>query len=241
MLPEQIAEGQRRSGSFVPKKEIHGAAGGVPSEQSPLVATAFFITEDGYALTAYHAVGSGEHISLRMAEGTYPAMLVKSDKANDLALLKASGAFHVLPVQPSGEVQIGESVMTIGFPNVSLQGIEPKLTEGRVSSLSGAADDPRYFQVSAQVQPGNSGGALVNIRGNVVGVVAARLDDLVTLSQSGTLPQNVNYAVKSSYALLLLESMPDVSAKLKKPQTKERKVEDVAKQVQQATAMVVAY
>jgi S1-C subfamily serine protease len=176
-----------------------------------------------------------------MAEGTYPAMLVKSDKANDLALLKASGAFHVLPVQPSGEVQIGESVMTIGFPNVSLQGIEPKLTEGRVSSLSGAADDPRYFQVSAQVQPGNSGGALVNIRGNVVGVVAARLDDLVTLSQSGTLPQNVNYAVKSSYALLLLESMPDVSAKLKKPQTKERKVEDVAKQVQQATAMVVAY
>jgi hypothetical protein len=74
-----------------------------------------------------------------------------------------------------------------------------------------------------------------------VGVVAARLDDLVTLSQSGTLPQNVNYAVKSSYALLLLESMPDVSAKLKKPQTKERKVEDVAKQVQQATAMVVAY
>jgi hypothetical protein len=55
------------------------------------------------------------------------------------------------------------------------------------------------------------------------------------------LPENVNYAVKSSYALLLLESMPDVSAKLKKPQTKERKVEDVAKQVQQATAMVVAY
>jgi TPR repeat protein len=243
MLPEQIAEGQRLSANFVPKKEKpgSGASGGGQLQGAASCATAFFITEDGYALTASHAVRNAKRISLRIAAGTYAAQLVKSDAANDLALLKTSGAFQALPLQPSGEAQLGESVLTVGFPNVTLQGLEPKLTEGRISSLSGVVDDPRYFQVSVQVQPGNSGGALVDLRGNVVGIVAARLDDLATLAQSGTLPQNVNYAVKSSYALLLLESLPDVSAKLKKPQTKERKVEDVAKQVQQATAMVVAY
>jgi len=87
--------------------------------------------------------------------------------------------------------------------------MEPKLTEGKISSLSGGQDDPRYFQISVAVQPGNSGGALVNSKGNVVGVVAAKLSVRAALETSGSLPENVNYAVKSSYALSLLESVPE--------------------------------
>jgi len=78
-------------------------------------------------------------------------------------------------------------------------------------------DDPRYFQTSAPVQPGNSGGALANESGNVVGVITEKLDDQAGYAVTGSLPQNVNYAVKSDYLLPLIESVPDVAKGLKPP------------------------
>ncbi len=62
---------------------------------------------------------------------------------------------------------------TVGFPDIGLQGFAPKLAKGEITSLSGAGDDPRYFQISVPVQPGNSGGALVDERGNVIDIVSA--------------------------------------------------------------------
>jgi len=82
------------------------------------------------------------------------------------------------------------------------------------------------FQISVPIQPGNSGGALVDERGNVVGVVSAKLNAWAALSTSGSLPENVNYAVKSSFLLGFLESVPAVSAKLKEPGTKELRFEN---------------
>jgi S1-C subfamily serine protease len=75
----------------------------------------------------------------------------------------------------------------VGFPNIGLQGFAPKLAKGEVAALTGAADDPRYFQISVPVQPGNSGGALVDERGNVVGVVSAKLNASAALQTSGAL------------------------------------------------------
>jgi hypothetical protein len=91
------------------------------------------------------------------------------------------------------------------------------------------------------VQPGNSGGALVDERGNVVGVVSAKLNAWAALSATGALPENVNYAVKSSYLLSFLESVPEVSAKLKEPETKDRKFEDVVRSAEQAAVRVLVY
>ena len=91
------------------------------------------------------------------------------------------------------------------------------------------------------VQPGNSGGALVDERGNVVGVVSAKLDASVALAVSGALPENVNYAVKSGFLLSFLESVPAVSAKLKAPLMADRKFEDVVKSTQDATVLVLVY
>jgi len=97
--------------------------------------------------------------------------VVKVDAANDLALLKAAGRFAALSrlVGTSRGVNLGGTVATVGFPNIGLQGFAPKLAKGEIASLSGAGDDARYFQISVPVQPGNSGGALVDERGNVVG------------------------------------------------------------------------
>ncbi len=69
--------------------------------------------------------------------GTFPAVLVRADTINDIAVLRASGAFRPLPIAPSRTVKLGASVITVGFPNPALQGVEPKLTDGKISSLAG--------------------------------------------------------------------------------------------------------
>ena len=169
------------------------------------------------------------------------ARVVQVDAANDLALLKAEGRFAALPISPSRAVKLGGTVATVGFPNIGLQGFAPKFARGEIASLSGAGDDARYFQISVPVQPGNSGGALVDERGNVVGVVSAKLDAAVAFKSSGALPENVNYAVKSSYLLSFLESVPDVAAKLKEANAQEIKFDEVVERAKQAAVLVLVY
>ena len=91
------------------------------------------------------------------------------------------------------------------------------------------------------MQPGNSGGALVDERGNVVGVVSAKLSAAAALAASGSLPENVSYAVTSSYLLSFLEVLADGQLKLKEPNTKEMKFEDVVKSAEQAAVLVLVY
>ena len=130
----------------------------------------------------------------------------------------------------------------MGFPNPALQGTSPKLTKGEISSLAGIQDDPRYFQISVPIQPGNSGGALVDAAGNVIGLVTSKLSARAALATSGMLPENVNYAIKSTYLLGLLESLPDAASKLREPHAaKQRKWEDVVKEAEEATVMVLVY
>ena len=87
--------------------------------------------------------------------GLIDATVVKVDAANDLALLKADGKFSPLPIAASRSAHLGGTVATIGFPDPSLQGFSPKLAKGEIASLSGAGDDPRYFQISAVFADGH--------------------------------------------------------------------------------------
>ena len=112
---------------------------------------------------------------------------------------------------------------------------------GLSAVVTGAGDDPRYFQISMPVQPGNSGGALVDAHGNVVGIVAAKLSVQAALDATGQLPENVNYAVKSSLLLSFLESVPEVASKLKEPNTKDAAFEDGVKAAQDAAVLVLVY
>ena len=201
----------------------------------------FFITNDGYLISNYHVVKEATKIRLVTSGGTVDAKVVQVDAANDLALLKAVGKFSPLPIAASRSAHLGGTVATIGFPDPSLQGFSPKLAKGEIASLSGAGDDPRYFQISVPVQPGNSGGALVDERGNVIGIVSAKLDASAALAASGALPENVNYAVKSSLLLSFLESVPEVSAKLKSQNTKDESFGEVVKSAQDAAVLVLVY
>jgi S1-C subfamily serine protease len=206
------------------------------------VGTGFFITDNGYLLTCFHVVNhSATSIQVGTKQGLFDAELVQSDPDKDVALLKVTGTFFSLPLVSSNSVNFGEAVFTIGFPDPRLQGWQPKLTRGEISSLSGFQDDTNEYQISVPVQPGNSGGALVDEQGNVVGIVAAKLKGSVAqLLATGVLPENVNYAIKSSCADSLLDSVPGGPLKLKPEYlSNDRKFEDVVQSSQDAVALVL--
>jgi len=185
--------------------------------------------------------GSEAQVRLVTREGLISAKVVKVDAANDLALLKAEGKFAALPVAASRTMKLGSTLTTVGFPNIGLQGFAPKFARRKIGPPSGPQDDARYFQISVPVQPGNSGGALVDERGNVVGVLSAMLSMKAALATSGTFSQNVSYAVKSSFLLGFLKSVPEIAAKLKEPNAKDMKFDDVVEQAKEATALVLVY
>jgi tripartite-type tricarboxylate transporter receptor subunit TctC/S1-C subfamily serine protease len=173
--------------------------------------TGFFITTDGYFVTNQHVVESAKSVVIRTANGkSYPAEVIRVDSANDLAILKAEGTFRALPVQNSQSVRRGDKVFTLGFPNTFLQGVEPKYTDGVISSLTGVRDKPNNYQISVAIQPGNSGGPLISSMGNVVGIVVSKLNVEAALKSAGAIPENVNYAVKSNYLLELISTLPSV-------------------------------
>jgi S1-C subfamily serine protease len=249
MTPEQIADAQQLVREFSPRREIAeqkaSSSGKSSTAENPKASgTGFFITDDGYLITNFHVVKDAAQVRLLTSAGLIGAKVVRVDAANDLALLKVDvipqgGAD--LPIAASRTINLGSTVATVGFPDIGLQGFSPKLAKGEVASLSGSQDDPRYFQISVPVQPGNSGGALVDEHGNVVGIVAAKLSAQAALNASGELPENVNYAVKSSLLLSFLESVPAVSAKLKAPISAERKFNDVVQSAQSASVLVLVY
>jgi S1-C subfamily serine protease len=204
--------------------------------------SAFFITDDGYLLTSRHVVANASRVVIRTKLGEFPAQVVRSSSDYDVALLKAAGNFKALPLANSQSVKLGDGVFTIGFPSPSIQGVEPKFTRGEINSLAGIQDDPRFFQMSVAIQPGNSGGPLVTQAGNTVGIIAMRLNDMSVLEAVGSLPQNVNYAVKSTFILDFLRTVPAVAGKLRPVQAAAgRRSEDVVKQVEDAVGLVLVY
>jgi hypothetical protein len=205
----------------------------------------FYITADGYALTCYHVIVGARQVSVRDLKGvTRAAQVIAVDKTHDLALLKVADVPDgtvPLPLVPSSTVRRGQAVVTMGFPNVSLQGAEPKVTDGIINSFSGVNNDARTFQFSAPVQTGNSGGPLVTMEGNVVGIVAAKLDAAQVARTTGDIPQNVNYAIKSQHALDLLEAFaPAKSGLVAARRVVRATVADVVPPLEDALLLVLA-
>jgi S1-C subfamily serine protease len=134
-------------------------------------------------------------------------------------------------------VRVLSDVLTVGFPMIDMQGREPKATPGHINSLSGAQDETSHFQIDVPIQHGNSGGPLVDLRGNVIGVVDKQAGDLYTLKKTGAVPHAIGYAVKSDYALAL---MPAEWRRKEPNRGEERKAVDVAEEVTRATVMIIA-
>jgi TPR repeat protein len=242
--PEQLAEAQRRSETYSKQGSVTGRKNAKTSEgvlqDVQATGTGFFITADGVLVTCAHVVKGANRISVMKGNQAFDAKILRMDRANDIAILKAEGNFQPLPVGSSKGAKLGESVFTIGFPNTQLQGIEPKFTRGEINSLAGIQDDVRFFQISVPVQPGNSGGPLLNSRGEVVGIVTSRLSDAVTLDATGSLPQNVNYALKSSFLEAALENIPHTFRETG-GSSKTLSLDEITKPALDSTVLILVY
>lgn len=172
--------------------------------------TGFFVTNTGYIVTNQHVVGDESTVKFLNSEGkVFRARVVARDPANDLALLKGeTSKSSGIPMKSTLDVEKGDTVFTLGFPNPSLQGFESKYTSGEISSFSGLGDATNVLQITTPLQPGNSGGPLIDSTGNVVGVVVARINALAVLREEKYLPENVNFAVKSDHVFALLKKIP---------------------------------
>jgi hypothetical protein len=126
--------------------------------------------------------------------------VLAADTNLDLALLLAEGShqpFHTLHFGSETNYNLGQDVFTMGFPLVEVLGVSPRLNKGLISASVGMNDDTNYLQISTPVQPGNSGGPLLDSHSDAIGVIAATLNPLnVLVRTGGGLPQNVNFAIK---------------------------------------------
>jgi|GEM_PF-691000 len=168
--------------------------------------TAFAITPDGYFVTCHHVVNGAERLLVHHGGRNLSGSIVHTDPRNDLAVVRVSpwtGDFLV--IADSETVPLGSDVLAAGFPDPAVLGKNPKVSKGIVNARTGVQDDPRHFQVSVPLQPGNSGGPVFAPNGHVVGVVAAGLNSRDRFERGGYLPQSVNYAVKSNYLFPLLQ------------------------------------
>ena len=201
--------------------------------------TGSIVSSSGHIVTAAHVINGASYIEIVTPTGTFPANTESVDTANDIAILKIDTTCKdFVEVLHSRDVRLGQSVSTIGFPNIGIQGHSPKVTQGVISSDNGVQNDIRMWQISAPIQPGNSGGPLLDESGNLIGVVVASLS-LKVIEATGAVPQNVNYAVKSAYLEPLLNSQK-LSIKQSK-QAASQKFEDLVESTKKSIVLVLVY
>jgi serine protease Do len=191
-----------------------------PAPSSGPVATSsgsgFFVGQDVVATNA-HVVEGASAATVIIGIDKRTAEVLVRDQANDIALLRVSkldgaagaiGSQKCLKVLDPDITKAGDRVFVLGYPLGGLLASSLSITEGLVTSIRGIRDDPRMIQISAPIQPGNSGSPLLDARGRVVGVVTATLNPKVTLATQDALPQNANFAVRATYLRSLMALVP---------------------------------
>lgn len=185
--------------------------------------TCFLISDKGYFITNYHCIENAKEVTIKGIDEDfttkYTAIVVATDPTNDLALLKINNKnvrFDSLQygIKTTG-VNQAEKVYALGFPSAEVMGTELKITDGIISAKSGAQGDISKYQISAPVNPGNSGGPLIDENGDLIGVIYAK----------SKIAEAAGYAIKASYLDLFLKNvegfeMPVLQNKIKnKPLT----------------------
>ncbi len=194
-----------------------------------------FVVAPDRVLTNQHVVNGCDRILARTSDGRWLAAVppAQVDRELDVALLHIPGnPGPALEFRASPPVRRGEDVIAYGFPLAGLLSADPKLTRGVINALAGVQNDPTNYQISAEVQPGNSGGPLLDLQGHVVGVVVSKLD-----SRRVRNVDNVNFAVKgeAAQAFLRRAGIPFRSAESRGP---ERSAADVGEIANRSTVML---
>ncbi len=175
--------------------------------QGPMTGTGFIISSSGHILTNWHVVDGCQELTMKIGRQTHDVRLLRQDPHNDLALLKAESIpMQALTFRVGEPLRAGEDVIALGYPLSGLLAHEPHVTTGTITALAGIKDDTRYLQTSTPVQPGNSGGPLLDHSGSVVGIIVGKLNAIKVAVATGDIPQNVNFALHGQLAQTFLDA-----------------------------------
>ena len=168
-------------------------------ERTASSGTGFLVSSDGHVVTNEHVIGNCPHVLASLQGESFTAQILRGDSVNDVALLKIERTgTHPLVFGPDNRILAGEVVIALGFPLAGVLSSEAHVTSGTVTALAGLRNDSRYLQMSAPIQPGNSGGPLLDAYGRIVGMVTSKLSAAWMADATGDIPQNVNFALNSS-------------------------------------------
>lgn len=218
------------------KMKGNGTESDEPSLSSKWSGTGFAL-KNGYVVTNYHVAGDAKSIEIYGVNGnfekSYKADIVGVDKVSDLALLKISDKNIAKTINPPysfypSMVEVGENIYVLGYPLTQSMGDEIKLTNGIVSSRSGYEGDVTLYQISAPIQPGNSGGPMFDMKGRLVGIVCAK----------HTGAENASYAIKTSYLKNLIESVSSAAILPTSTVPMSKELKDQVKKVKDFVYMI---
>jgi len=220
----------------------------------------FFVSRFGHVITNEHVVRDCKSVTVGdNAKKQSPVTVEETDRRNDLALLKLSTltmasaetkslirklGIKVVPLASDGllrldDIELGEKVMVAGYPYGDIFSDTIKVTFGNVSATRGMGDDSGQFQLDAAVQPGNSGGPIYDEKGNIVGVVVSQLNKLKVAKAIGSMPENVNFGIKTSTVRQFLTSSGLPTKWSRRSNSMSGK--ELAKIAQKQTLMVVCH
>jgi S1-C subfamily serine protease len=172
-----------------------------PPRRGEVSGTGFVVSKSAQIVTNNHVVKDcvGDIHGNIVGQASVKLRIVSADETNDLALLQGTKKFKEKDIATirASAVNSGDQVVAIGYPLHGLLTSDLTVTTGVISSLAGLYNDTRFLQISAPVQPGNSGGPLHDASGNVVGVVTAKLNALRIAKATGDIPENINFAIKT--------------------------------------------
>ena len=210
-LAEEIEPSQNNNNSIANNRdpnEILNAASG----------TGFFISDEGHIVTNHHVINGCNEVKVHTQGKSSTASILAKDRINDLALLKVSQSpQHVFALSNEDPYPL-QDIIVAGFPFGDAVSSTLKFTTGVISSLAGIGNNYSEIQIDAAIQPGNSGGPILDNLGNIVGVAVSKLDVDKVYEDFGVIPENTNFGIKASVVKNLLQSN---DVELKSPNTLE--------------------
>ena len=199
----------------------------------------FFVSSNIIA-TNYHVVNGAKRIDVVLSTEnkveTYKAKVLCVDKVNDLALIQIDDTkfsphlslpYNILKTA----VDVGSSIYTMGYPMASIMGQEIKITDGIISSKTGYDGDVVTYQISAPIQPGNSGGPMFSKKGDLIGITSSGIPGA----------DNVGYAIKSGYLYNLMDAAPITIKNISRGQASGKDLPEQIKLFTPYVALILIY
>ena len=167
----------------------------------------FIVSKLGHIITNNHVINGCSDLKIIWQGKKFSGTILHKDKVNDLALIKADFMPSLVFAISNKDAELIQDIYVAGYPFGNQISNSIKVTKGIVSSLSGIADNSSHIQIDAALQSGNSGGPIVDDKGNIVGVAVAKLDWAYMVKRFGQLPEDTNFAIKSSVLRSFMKSV----------------------------------